>query len=757
MGMHYNDLINEHLDSTLGSEDAEGREDLKPLHSIELKKEEELKKWFKDTLGYLEKEAAPRRRNQLNNCNFYNGIHTLSNNSSTRAEDYDNQPVSESNRFVMNHILEFTLHKQARLLRYSPNINVFPWSNEYAARLGAKLGKKIIDSCFYINGLDDINADVTLEAAICGESFLFTEWDKYAGNRSKLVEDATKKLKLGATFTTDSGTVIKLADIERVGDVTYKLPHPWQVLHEPKSRWKNVNYVFYAEVMHIDDVLAEYALNKRERNTLMEQGKALQEKPDPSIEDYNKTGSYVLRWTFYHERTKYVPNGFYARFCGEVLMEQGDLPYSRMPCSRFTDYDDPRNAHGRSFYESLKLPSVMINNMMKVAYRSYVIAAYPKIIMQQDSCNMYAMANGPFVMEYTPGAKPPEIVSFNAVNQDFFPLTQHVERFMEKNSGTFGISRGDTVPNARAGSILNFYEEQEQERESTQIRKINAFIEKTAQNTFKTFTSNASVEDERTIQVVGKNNMYKARKLTSEDFKRLANDMVVKVVRTTALSESRQGRIDQITALSNVPLSGEDAAGLFTREQILQMVEIADTPTFFEMATAAAERALSEIEDLYEGLEIDPVMEHQAFLVDWNCYFQFMQSAEFCSTKGIPVEIKNKFLDRMRAMEMFMYEKAKYNLALASILAKNKYFPSVYRLDITDLPLSHIVLMLSNPPPVPMPMQSGPGEQVPTGDSMSPNAEGVAEEDAIPEGDMQEEQQAPEEMPDALPGDEAVM
>lgn len=753
--MHYNDIIQEFYDSTHGT-DVEGEVDLRPYHSVDQNKEEEIIKWLNDTVGYLQKENESRARNQLLNTRFYNGVHTLHNNDSVRAEDYDRQPISMENRFVMNHILEFTLHKQARLLRYAPNINVFPWNNEYAARLGAKLGKKIVDSAFYINDIDSVNADVTLEAAICGESFLFTEWDKYKGSADPVVATAKKKLKLGATFTTEAGDSIRLKEIEKVGDICYKHPHPWQVLHEPKSRWKNVNYIFYAEVLHIDDILAEYALNKKDTEEVGKVAKGLDDKDN--LAEYEKSGSFVIRWTFYHEKTKFVPEGYFARFCGKVLLEQGVLPYNRIPCSRFTDYDDPRNAHGRSFYESLKLPSVMINNMMKVAYRSFVIAAYPKIIMQQDSCNMYAMANGPFVIEHTPGSTIPQIVSFNAVNQDFFPLSEHVEKFMEKNSGTFGISRGSVVPNARAGSILNFYEEQEQERESTQIRKYNAYTEKTAQNTLQTFTKFAKVDDGRVIQIVGKNNMYKARKLTKEDFERLASEMVVKMQRTTALSESRQGRIDQITALSNVPLAGDETTGLFTREQILQMVELADISTFFEMATAAAERAMSEIEDLYEGVVLGAPMEHQAFLVDWNCYFQFMQSAEFCSTQGIPDEIKKRFLTRMTTIEMCLYEKAKYNLALATILAKNKYFPSVYKIAPADLPLSHIVLLLSNPPPVPVPTPSEPSTAVQTGEADSQEAEGVAAQDeAVPPGDIEDEEPLPEDMPDALPGDEAVL
>jgi hypothetical protein len=52
--------------------------------------------------------------------------------------------------------------------------------------------------------------------------------------------------------------------------------------------------------------------------------------------------------------------------------------------------------------------------------------------------------------------------------------------------------------------------------------------------------------------------------------------------------------------------------------------------------------------------------------------------------------------------EYFLYEKARTNLELATVLSRNKYFPVVFTLDKNDLPLSQIVIMLSNPP-APMP------------------------------------------------------
>lgn len=702
--MHYTDLISNYWEDLRGTNTESGTT-LRPFYSVNYEKDEgAVTKWLNNTLSSLQSEGALRVRNMFKNLMFYKGVHSLEDDADIRAVDYDNTPITDENRFVMNHILEFTIQKQSRLMRFSPTINVFPWNNSYGDRLGARLGKKIIDSNFHAFGIDGLLADFVLEAAICGESFIFQEWDEFAGEE---VEEAIKARKLGESFTTAEGDKIDLREVPRIGDHKVTQPLPFHVLHEPRAKWSEVDYVFKCTPKHIDEVKAE---NSHLRDVEIENIQKHTENNKHNEAFGTLSDGYVMEWQFFHRKTRFVPEGWQIKFYGDTTLESKKLMYSHggLPCVRFTDYDDPTNAHGRSFYEALKLPSVMINNLMKVAYRSYCLAAYPKIIMQTGSTNMYSMSNGPFVIEHDPGSTVPQIVSFSAVNSDFFQLSNHVEQFMEKNSGTFGVSRGQPVANARARSILSFYSEQEQERESSQIRKFSAAIEKLAKNFLGNSADNYKADDGRTIKIVGKNNQYKLLKMT-EDVK-LSSNYNVKVQRTTALSESKQGRIDQIQALSSIPLSGEQegAPGLFTREQVLSMIEVADIDSFFEMASSAAEAAASENEDMFEGLEVPAPESHQAHLVHWNQHFMFIQSREFSDTDGIPPEIRQKILDHLRTHEYDLYTKARTNLELATTLSKNKYFPCVFELAPMDLPLSQIVIMLSNPP-APMPTQSDIG------------------------------------------------
>lgn len=735
--MHYNELISNHFRQLNTPQEGEGESelDLSPFYSCKYKQEPDLIRWLSRKLSTLQQEAGPRTENQFRNIRFFKGIHSLKNDAEVLAVDYDNQPVTMENRFVMNHILEFTLQKVADLTRYSPNINVFPWSNAYASRLSARLGKKIIDSSFYTHNFRDHLMSLILEGVICGESFLFQEWDEFAGALDSDTAQKEARLSLlGKNFVNEEGETIDLSYAKYIGDHKFSRPLPFQVLFQPRVRWSDVDYLFKATIKHIDEVKAENAyLGQSVLDKISRKADAAEYRGSL----FEGTSDHVVQWEFYHRRHRFVPKGFYAKFFNDVLIRYGKLPYShgQLPCIRFTDYDDPVNAHGRSFYESLKLPSVMINNLTKIAYRSYAIAAYPKLIMQEGSCNMYAMANGPFVVEVTPGALEPKIVSFKALNNDFFTLSDHVENFMQKNSGTFGISRGEQVPNARARSILNFYEEQEDQRKGPQVAKLSACIEKAAKQNLSNSADFYKPEDKRTLRIVGKNNAYKLLEVT--DKIKISGDDIVKVQRTTALSESKQGRVDQISTLSNIPFAGDEGPGLFTKEQVLSMIEVGDTSTFFESSTAAVERAHSENEDMFEGLEVNDPQPYQAHLIDWNIHFHWVQSREFSETTGVPEEIKERTLGHLEAHELFLYTKARTNLALAQILASNKYFPAVYRINDNDPPLSHIVLMLQQLPPPPTPLESPDGAGAGAAPLPPENAPDILEPDALPLADEQ--------------------
>lgn len=746
MGRGYHQFLEEHWEMMTGEAPSSSR--LRPLFTIDREDEDEVLGWCEDTLEAMEDQSMLRAANMVNNIRFYNAIQSLSQKNTQGLVDRDGRSFSRPTRVILNHVRDFVRQSAGRLTRFKPQVNTIPWSSEYGDRIGAMYGKRIVDNAWYVNNMQGTFWDVALEMKICGESFLFQEFDPYAGDKDLNTEKVAEFEKMVREKVKDEeGREIQMDMVKRVGDVCYDHPLPWFVIHEPCFRWTGVNWIFRGQIKHMDEIIQEnmgMPLGK-----MKPVGEELVRKG--MLGDSFGTGEWCVEWTMYHKRHRFIDGGFFCRFVDGALLDMGPnpAPDAVLPVSRITDLDDPLDAHGISFLEDLKLPQVLFNNMMTLMYRNVAIAAQPKILLPEGSADPYTLANGPMVVPFQWPMKP-EIAVFNTVGGEVFALADNVMNQMQQLSHTFGTSRGETVANARAKSILAFYEEQEEKSENPTAQKWTAFTENVAKQTLGLAGKYYEPDDGRVTRIVGKRNQYKVRRLDSETKLSGAADVIVE--RNTSLSESKQSRIDQIHTLSTAPLAtpdgGKPESGLFTREEILQMLNMADTEAFYEFSTAAVDKADSENEDMFEGIEVPAPSTFEAHMVHWNRHFLYMQSREFTETKHIPDEVRALFLEHMRTTEMLMWEQAKRSLTFAQTLLDNPYFPTVF-VDKRGPTLAQIVQQMTQPPPELPPEIMQLPEQVGIMGQMVEKLATIHEEAGDFEDEEGAEEAAPEEAEEA--------
>lgn len=735
MARGYQQFLEDHWNRLTGEEHS--GTSLKPFFPVAGKDDTELLEWFTNNLTLLEDEQENRMYEQEANMRFFKAIQQLGRDD-VRVTRADGRQLNKSQMFILNHARDFVHQAVARLMRFNPAIEVYPQNNEYTDRLGARLSKRVVDHQFYVNDSRLMLEQCLLESKVCGESFQFVEWDPYIGDLDPVAMALEQMGPQEKKFFLDNQNEQVFLDVaKRVGDVSYPHPLPWMVWHEPQVRWRDVNYIYRAEIKHIDEIRAE--------NPGIDvdsiQPITLKANKEGSYGPGFTLGEYTLQYHFYHRRHRFLDKGFYARFIPGTLLYRGPLPYSHgeLPVVRFIDYIDPESAHGISFLHDLKPPLVLFNKLWNLKYRNIAIGSHPKLMVPEGACNVNSMANGPFVVEYQYPMKP-ELLTFPMLHGEVFTVSDGLMRQTQQLAGTFAMSRGEQIKNARAASILNFYEEQEAQREQPTMLKKDAAIEKLARLTLATTGDFYEASDERTIRIVGKSNRYKVQRV--DDVAKLSGPYDIRVKSTTALAETKQGRIDQMVQLASMPISqnknDEAKPGLFTREQILRMIEVADTEEFFEMATAAADRAESENEDMFEGIPVPAPERWQAHLVDWAIHFQFIQSREFADVQGLPQQVKDAFKQHIMTHEMWLYEQARKSLTLCQLLMELPYFPACF--EIGDGPTVAQLILMHQQPPAPPPGAEPPPEEAPP-----PDGEAPPEEQAPPEGEPAPEQ-APEQM-----------
>jgi hypothetical protein len=311
-------------------------------------------------------------------------------------------------------------------------------------------------------------------------------------------------------------------------------------------------------------------------------------------------------------------------------------------------------------------------------------------------------------------------MTFSGISGEMFKLSSDFMSQIQQVAGVFGVSRGDVIPNARATGILNVYQEQEEKRNGVLTDKWIAANEKVAERVLDCAALNYKNEDARTVKIFGKNNQYKLRDLL--DVSTLRGPVDLKIQRTTALADTKQGRIDQIVQLLQAS-SVADPTGtrpLLTREELIGLLELGGTDDFVDMVTSAIDAADSENEDMYEQVAVDPPQSYQYHIIHRNRHLQFMQSKEFSDSTSVPEEIRVIFKDHVTVHEVYMYQLAKSNAIFATELAKDISYPSFLKigpesgLPEFQLTIAQIAQIAQMPPPPPMPpMPQGNPEQPP--------------------------------------------
>ena len=170
-------------------EDFELTEKVKPFYKVFKKNDEkELLSWLNMVKDALIQNAKNRTLTQRMNLTAYRG---LSLNRWDRRRDNDTtKRIQRLNKFIVNHLRDLTETKVSQMTRLKPAVEVLPANGEYEDRASAKVVGLLIKHLFYINNIDFMVQKMHREARIFGESYLFIDYDKDAGDLDPVYVEA---------------------------------------------------------------------------------------------------------------------------------------------------------------------------------------------------------------------------------------------------------------------------------------------------------------------------------------------------------------------------------------------------------------------------------------------------------------------------------------------------------------------------------------------------------------------------------------
>jgi hypothetical protein len=649
----------------------------RPIYEFDLDDEandEEVLKWLIGERDFLLDDARDRLRTMRRNLALYKGVQYQDLETRIDARDRAADRAQFMRKIVANHLFDLTKNRASRLVKFRPAVAILPTNDELEDKLAAKSCKMILDHIWYEQDFEGVmQTQLATYAQIMGEVYLFVLWDEAKGDLSPAYVEAKKRSKEGRIPMLDEngqqvqdpqGNPIFIDKPVRIGDVEYRIVMATDVLLQKKRRFEDVDYCFTMEPISVDALRARYP-----------EKAAKIKNQDVQIYDYERmelvsTKRETMLFTFWHKRSEQMDKGRKIVFTNDTILESTEYPFSHdgLPCVRFTDQDLPGELHGQSFYEQIKGLTGTYNNITNMLIRNIVMVSHPKWMVPAGSVALDRLGNDITITQYK-GPTPPVLATAQSVPADVFSFRDKLKEEFQQISGVFGVSRGEPPPGIKAGVALQFLSEQESERYNELVLKWNEMIRQIAEMTIAVAGDYYDQSDERMVRIMGKNNEYMTEFVKVSA---LEKDYDIRVQNSSALPKSVAARTQTLLDLS------ERFPDQFTGEQVIEMLDLAQSDKFTDAATVAVRTAEAENEKLYEvedAEDLSPV-EFENHILHWKIHSRQMQ--EFRFKYKTSKEIQERFKDHVLAHEMFMSEQAKKSPAFAEQLKTLPMYPMFY-------------------------------------------------------------------------------
>jgi hypothetical protein len=632
--------------------------------------------WLKGELDYLVDESYERIQNIKRNIALFKGIQyqTQTDRSDIRDRSDDRSRIFQ--KITVNHLFDLTEQRVSALVKYKPGVAILPNNDEFNDKIAAKMTKMLLEHIWYKENFEGLRTRLAAKmATIQGEAYMFVDWDPNKGDVHPEYEAAEKEAEKegfpkvplkdenGAVLKDDDGKTVFIEEQVRVGDVCYDLVSPFNVFLQNKERWEDVDYLFRRKRMHISEARARWPKKAHKI-------KANEEKEFYNWEKMNlePAKERVEVWELFHRRTDIVDKGRRIFFTRDTVLSSGPAPYShrKLNCVRLTDVELPNELHAVSFFQMIKHLTGAYNNLTNMILRNQIFVSHPKWFVPAGSVKMDSLGNDISIVQYK-GPSRPELVQANPTGRETYEFRQSLKEEFQQLSGVFGVSRGEPPAGIKAGVALQFLAEQENERRNEAVLKFNEWIRETAWMTLAVAGDYYDASDNRMIRVMGKENEYMNEFF---DAFHLSRPYDVKIQTASALPSSKAARLQTLIDLHR------EFPNEVQPKQVLELLDLAQSDKFIDIATSALRMAEAENEKITQGKDVPEAEEYEDHIEHWKVHVRHLQSLSF--KLHTPEKQREALIDHITTHEMMMVEAAQTNMLMQKELAVLRQFPIFY-------------------------------------------------------------------------------
>lgn len=407
-----------------------------------------------------------------------------------------NGEKGEYRTLFMNQYRSFGQNIITSIVNIRPSWEPKATNSDYKSNEQVKVAKPLLD--YYMDQkkaarcLDMAAAD----AVYYGEGFIFPEWNPTLGEALVPDEDGNIKYE---------------------GDVQYTNFMPVDVITDPSLRsWDECTWYILRKWVNKYELAAKYPDHY---GAIMSQNRDF---TDIWIsfwnEQYNvyQKGDMIPVYEFYHEKTNSCPDGRYAFFVKNQILNDGPLPYRNLYLTRICPIEMRNTRLGYSvMYDLLPIQkgydilySTIMTNQANFGVQNIMAP-------RGSNINVSAMTGGLNYIQYDAMVGKPESVNFTQTAPEVFNFIKILEEQMSLISGVNQTSRGNPPPNVTSGVAIALQNASQDQYSSYLKRSWLDAIAKTGTYTFKLLQDFANTK--RVVSIVGLDNRSYLKGFSGQD------------------------------------------------------------------------------------------------------------------------------------------------------------------------------------------------------------------------------------------------
>lgn len=632
----------------------ESSEEIKPFHTVAKDKDEKVLQWLNDVSESLIRQGEQRSRQQRENMFHYRGVSVR---RADRNRDYVGKRFNKIQRLVVNHLFDLTETKVSQMNRLKPAVEILPTNEEWEDRSAARVCDLLIKHLWNLNNVDHLMQKQHRQARIFGESYIFIDWDSSKGDLHPMY---VKARDLGINELEIDGESFDLDKPVKTGDLIYDLEVPWRVLLQRKCKFEDVEYLFRIRLEETESLKLRYPKKK------------LKIKKSDDLREFdvdNLSGrlleEHTIVFEFHHIGTEHLDEGAYIKFTKDCILERGEhkFTHKKLPCIRLTDMDVPDILNGVSKYEMIIPIQEMINNGETLIAKNIYLTAHAKWMMPRGACKIEQLGNDNTIVQFQ-GPVAPQLVQHASNAPEVYQWVDGLKQKMQTIYGSHGISRGEVPKGITAASALQFLNELENERATTDIAKHGFMVKDLAKMSLAVAGDKYDINDGRMVRIVGENNKFLIRHF---DTANLNKNYDIRIDLSTGLPETKSARYQRVLdALQRNPQ-------MLSPERWEELLEFGNEKKMQSLISEAVRSADSENEDLMSGEPVGLPEEWEDHIVHWEAHVRHMQSRAF-KEEATP-EVRKAFKEHLKIHEEAMFLKMQTSPQFEAHLARLKTFP----------------------------------------------------------------------------------